>query len=336
MFRNQYTSSSFYVILPSNTDVEGNKTNSFRVRLPRKLEFNSEWMVGLAVLVYPHTWPSLGTIAEQYIKVIWQTGDHLQIEIPSNSFRNPMHLLSSLNEQLKNGRIDLVDKIIVLLQKIEENRRFLQSDLNAHLFYEDENYTKEQLIDIEIVQIIKESIKNDTELYNLYTQINDHGGPELWKNAFKEARNSCRFQYNEDSQRFSLSFNAQLIRRIELSDQLSYIMGFQKPQLEESNTEAHFVPDMRGGVSSFHVYAPGLIEPVIIGDVTSPLLRVVNIRGMPDEFVEENYVAIQYHRLLVKEVSEICIEIRSASGILMPFQYGTCTLTLHFKKIPYF
>lgn len=96
------------------------------------------------------------------------------------------------------------------------------------------------------------------------------------------------------------------------------------------------MPDMKGGVSSFYVYAPDLIEPVFIGDVAAPVLRVVNIRGAPDEMVEECYTAIQYHRLIAKELSEIFIEIRTASGALMPFQYGTCTLTLHFKKIPYF
>ena len=64
---------------------------------------------------------------------------------------------------------------------------------------------------------------------------------------------------------------------------------------------------------------------------------MVNIHaGLNDEVVEENYFAIQYHKLLVKEVSEIRIEIRSASGNLMPFQFGTCTLTLHFKKAAYF
>jgi hypothetical protein len=102
------------------------------------------------------------------------------------------------------------------------------------------------------------------------------------------------------------------------------------------STEARFVPDMKGGVSSFFIYAPDLIEPVIIGNVTAPVLRIVNIRGWPDEFVEEIYMPIQYHKLLVKEVSEIFIEIRSPSGALMPFQYGTCTLTLHFKKNDYF
>jgi len=42
------------------------------------------------------------------------------------------------------------------------------------------------------------------------------------------------------------------------------------------------MPDMSGGVSSFHVYAPGLIAPMVIGDVTAPVLRIVTIRGMQD------------------------------------------------------
>ena len=115
-------------------------------------------------------------------------------------------------------------------------------------------------------------------------------------------------------------------------------MGFDRQRLVSENEAAKFIPDMTGGVSLFNVYAPGLIEPVMVGNVTAPLLRMVNIHGsgLNEEVVEENYFAIQYHKLLVKEVSEICIEIRTTSGTLMPFQYGTCTLTLHCKKSPYF
>jgi hypothetical protein len=96
------------------------------------------------------------------------------------------------------------------------------------------------------------------------------------------------------------------------------------------------MPDMKGGVSSFFIYAPGLIEPVIVGDVTVPILRIVNIKGQSDEYIEETYMPIQYHKLLIKEITEILIEIRTPSGVKMPFQYGTCTLTLHFKKNEYF
>ena len=93
---------------------------------------------------------------------------------------------------------------------------------------------------------------------------------------------------------------------------------------------------MRGGISSLYVYAPWLIEPVIVGNTFSPVLRIVNVRGKNGDLVEDNFQTIQYHKLLVKEVSEIEIEIRSSTGHLIPFDYGTCTLTLHFKKIAYF
>ena len=95
--------SSFYVLLPSNTAVEGNRTNMFRVRLPRKLEFGSEWMVGLAVLVYPRSWPSLGTSAQQFLRIRWRTKEELKIEIPAGSFKTPMQLLQTLNALLSSS-----------------------------------------------------------------------------------------------------------------------------------------------------------------------------------------------------------------------------------------
>ncbi|KAL3110856.1 hypothetical protein niasHT_014793 [Heterodera trifolii] len=62
---------------------------------------------------------------------------------------------------------------------------------------------------------------------------------------------------------------------------------------------------MSGGVASFHVYAPDLIEPMMIGDVIAPVLRIVTIRGKPDKIIEEQFLSAQYHRVLVKEINQI-------------------------------
>src|SRR5690242_15561876 len=89
------SSTSFYVVLPSNTQVEGNRSNSFRVRLPRKLQFQSQWSVGLAVLVYPHSWPSLGTTEQQFVRVQWQMGQqqqYLEVPVPAAHLKNPTEL----------------------------------------------------------------------------------------------------------------------------------------------------------------------------------------------------------------------------------------------------
>ena len=51
--------SEFYVTLPSNSSVEyfpDNKTSNFVTKLSRTLQLDGEWEVGLAEIVYPHSW----------------------------------------------------------------------------------------------------------------------------------------------------------------------------------------------------------------------------------------------------------------------------------------
>ena len=350
--------SSFYVLLPSNTDVDGNKTNSFRVRLPRKLEFGSEWMVGLAVLVYPHSWPSLGTSAPQFLRISWRSGQELKIEIPAGSFKTPMQLLQTLNALLTNsGRLDLVKRLeryqsIITKLEVEAQQKV---EREIAILTQRSNETAENAEPPKLSEKMRRKLYDDYYLKLFTAAFPDAGEQEFiqnmlslsndaikafgsWIHAYKQARNCCKFTYSEELQHFAISLNTDFVESVELSAQLAYIMGFDRQRLVSENEAAKFIPDMTGGVSSFNVYAPGLIEPVMVGDVTAPLLRMVNIHGsgLNEEVVEENYFAIQYHKLLVKEVSEICIEIRTTSGTLMPFQYGTCTLTLHFKKSPYF
>ncbi len=64
--------SHFHIVLPSNNPrPSGNRTSAFTVRLAQKLEFNSDWRVGLAVAAYPHSWATLGTNDQQWLIVNW-------------------------------------------------------------------------------------------------------------------------------------------------------------------------------------------------------------------------------------------------------------------------
>lgn len=390
------SSASFYVLLPSNTNVDGNRTNSFRVRLPRKLEFGADWCVGLAVLVYPHTWPSLGTSVEQYVHVHWLTGKSVRIPLPSSTFRNPVELRDGLKRALGEGDEKLASETRTLqntlshLQararqaaEIELNNKQLQKQQHDNENKEGERQVEEKVLlpyppttpfrpaagaaaaieqeqhEQQQQQQPKTDDEREQQLNNLYRkhlhaliqaeldedtratlEATKDLGLEAWIHAYRKVRNACRFDFDVERQRFQVEMNPKFIERLVLSEQLAYILGLNNGELVASDSgrvvEARFQPDMRGGISSFFVYTPGLIEPVIVGDVTAPLLRAVNIRGAPDEIVEEQFIAIQYHKLLVKELSEVFVEIRTASGTLMPFQYGTCQLTLHFKKMPYF
>uniref|UniRef100_A0A914ND49 Uncharacterized protein n=1 Tax=Meloidogyne incognita TaxID=6306 RepID=A0A914ND49_MELIC len=350
---------SFYIIIPSNTNIEGNRTNSFRVRLPHKLQFNSEWHVGLAVMVYPHSWPSLGTNNEQTVTVYWKSGDVVQFSVPSNTLTNPQHLKDNLDRSLNKGSEALVEKFrsvhIEYTNKLKELRtqakdkyKRLKELSQKRTEPVSNNTTEEHVIISEETEVpsLKSEDEIFTDLVNIENlkmtddfkqiiSVTNEVGFDPWIKVFRKPRLACNFEFHSYKNRFSLFIDSDYVEKIELTEQLAYILGFDRQILTETCI-AHFMPDMRGGVSCFHVYAPGLIEPMVIGDVTAPVLRIVTIRGSQDEIIEEQFLCVQYHKLLVKEISEIFIEIRTSSGTLMPFQYGTCTLTLHFKKASYF
>ncbi|KAL3117603.1 hypothetical protein niasHT_003262 [Heterodera trifolii] len=130
-------------------------------------------------------------------------------------------------------------------------------------------------------------------------------GMTAWIKIFQSAYSACLLHFDNTSNRFSLKLDDRYVQKIKISDQLAYILGFNSTEFTEKETIAKFMPDMSGGVASFHVYAPDLIEPMMIGDVIAPVLRIVTIRGKPDEIIEEQFLSAQYHRVLVKEINQI-------------------------------
>ena len=78
----------FYITVPSNTKTDlNNKTNSFIVRLKKKLQFNSTWVVGLVSILYPYSWPTVGTSEFQHIDVTWKDGIVTRLYIKSTAYR---------------------------------------------------------------------------------------------------------------------------------------------------------------------------------------------------------------------------------------------------------
>ena len=75
----------FYMWLPSNTNLPGNKTNDFKVILPAPVNLEGEWEMCLASIVYPHTWFNISkddTIFKIYI-------------LNKKQEKNPWHLVST-------------------------------------------------------------------------------------------------------------------------------------------------------------------------------------------------------------------------------------------------
>src|SRR4051794_22490867 len=102
---------SFYVILPSNSATEGNKTSRYTVKLPDILELDSSWTVALSSVIYPHSFHSMGIEEEPviWVKVIdpgnwveekWDDDYHVRIDIPPTTYETVEQLEIGLNEAI--------------------------------------------------------------------------------------------------------------------------------------------------------------------------------------------------------------------------------------------
>jgi len=99
------------------------------------------------------------------------------------------------------------------------------------------------------------------------------------------------------------------------------------------NSFARYNPDVSGGIHSFYVYAPNLVANTVIGNQYGPLLRVINVdTESKSKVVETIYTQEFHHKVLLKQIPEIHIQILSNTSRPIEFNWGNCIITLHFRR----
>uniref|UniRef100_A0A1I8BXY5 Uncharacterized protein n=1 Tax=Meloidogyne hapla TaxID=6305 RepID=A0A1I8BXY5_MELHA len=202
-------------------------------------------------------------------------------------------------------------------------------------FEEEENNKTKEEEELEFIieneQVLDDNNYRDSSKFLLW-----RGGIRLSGNLtlLKNIIDSIEFEYNIDFAKFRLIFTHLNIDHISLSPQLGYVLGFENTQNIKNKEIAKYGCDLRGGFSSFAVYANGLTENMIIGNSLSSLLRVVSVSGAtPGEYNEKIYDTPIYAHVLPREINEIQIELRTLdNGRLVPFAYGKVLIVLIFKK----
>ncbi|KAL3110442.1 hypothetical protein niasHT_019303 [Heterodera trifolii] len=107
-----------------------------------------------------------------------------------------------------------------------------------------------------------------------------HGEHGQLMSQQRESKMAAELAYNEITQRFGIRMGPGVMH-VDLSKQLSYVLGFDHKTRIYNNQSAKYPPDLSGAVRQLYVYAPKLVEDSIIGDRMAPLLRVVNVSGTP-------------------------------------------------------
>lgn len=139
---------------------------------------------------------------------------------------------------------------------------------------------------------------------------------------------------------------AKLDHYVRLSDKLKKILGFKIShdcdiKIDKEKTESVEIigdrpANLSNGLPSMLMFYCDICEPYMIGDVQSRLLRTVSLNI--DDYTYngiklKNFSPPMYIPLLFNAFQTIEIDIRDQHGKFIPFDFGTLTVTLHFKRI---
>ncbi|GIY01470.1 hypothetical protein CDAR_196631 [Caerostris darwini] len=117
--------------------------------------------------------------------------------------------------------------------------------------------------------------------------------------------------------------------KVILEKGLCSMLGFQ-PQVIENIKESSFTADPHTEFLIFYVYSD-IVQPVVVGHVEAPLLRVVRISGNDGDVINVLYDRPHYVPVIRQSFQTIEIEIRLNSGNLVPFERGKVIIVLHFR-----
>lgn len=143
------------------------------------------------------------------------------------------------------------------------------------------------------------------------------------------------FKHETTSKHVSVEFKNENITSLQLSPKLSLQLGYgpytdiyQKPlSCNPSNI-------LLGIPSQLFVYCD-VIEPQLVGDVISQLLRIVHVNTQKFVYGMNKMISYSpphYIPVLRREFQNIEIDIRTVEGHPVPFQFGTLCVKLHFRR----
>lgn len=313
----------FHVTLLSNSSMNyypDNKTSDFTVHLSKEVNLDGKWSVALSEITFPtmiHNVSSGNNGIFIYFKSIDDAANNelitwkpLRIDIPYASYKSVSELTRAINlavRQYTGYEFDLLgltdDKQNV---KITNEVGFLKSLSDTFSQALEKMYPTPSTSGVSNIDLDEK--------------------PEL-----HPIERDCEIQYRTPEGDVSHSGV-----NIEFEGRLALQLGFiprVTMKLGQIAPERPYV--ILGIPPEIFVYIC-VVEPQIISDSSSQVVRIVKIHDdektpvggiIVREFVHRNYLSLVKNRF-----QTIHVELRDTTGKLIPFQFGTSSATLHFKR----
>lgn len=178
--------------------------------------------------------------------------------------------------------------------------------------------------------------KPSTIYYKTHIPATNYDNINQILNALNNIKENVRFRYDELSKFVNVSVLDDNIKSISLSPQLSLQLGFEPQRNLVEKGFGKCPANLHLGLPpQLFVYCD-IIEPQIVGDVMTPLLRIIPLD--PSKYIYGSnkmhvFSPPHYLPIMRREFDTIEIDIRSSTGQKIPFQFGTVCIKLHFRKL---
>lgn len=144
-----------------------------------------------------------------------------------------------------------------------------------------------------------------------------------------------KFDYSRITKRVALKLGVS-VPVLGLSPRLALQLGYMPgTNLAVNQIPTHPANVWIGLPSQMFIYCD-IVEPQLVGDVLSPLVRIVNVTSDNYNYgchKDVIFSPTHYMPVMRKEFENLEIDIRTETGACMPFEFGTLSLKLHFKKL---
>jgi hypothetical protein len=290
----------FYLTIPSDKSDPENTLSSFRVKLARTIDLDGRWECALVSLNYPisHTTLHGGRLyLHTYGNVRYQ-----KLAEPFHYKNAPMYLKTITDIRIPDNHYSTPEALVKTLNGLYQNMWIRIKNISLRELPETPDNPEHRIDDLK----------------KLMYMIN-------------EAAKGLRFFYDAATMRVSVFHRTGPLTHVELDETLSYALGFTHRVTGHGQHQATYPPDPTGGIKHLFTYL-NIIEPQIVGNKMTPLLKIINIRGKYGEEIEASFYHLHYCNVLVNQFESLEISIKDISGRPLKFAFGSVIVKLHFRR----
>lgn len=175
-----------------------------------------------------------------------------------------------------------------------------------------------------------------SDLHELIKAINNKLKAFITNESFIEIDTATqRVKVNNGSEKNNNSISKVDLISVSFENRLAMQLGFEPGVNVLGYKLSPHATNINLGIPELRVVYCDVVDGQILGDKFCKMLRVINTTNAKMNFAQfchKEFNLPHYIKLQSKKFETITLDIRDTSAQPMPFQFGTLTVTLHFRK----